>query len=97
MNWKKIETIGECRSLAEGDELVKYPVNGESVNNLNLSDTANLRYGKVEGSEVEGTLIIKLMMGKDVDTSGDGLLEGNEPVNVQQIIKEKKWWFKKNS
>ncbi len=97
MNWKKLETIEECKSLIEGDELVKYPVDGEAVNNLNLSDSSNLRYGKVEGNNAEGTLIIKLMMGKDVDTSGDGLLEGNEPLNIEHMVKEEKWWFKKNT
>jgi hypothetical protein len=96
MEWKKIETIEECKSLAEGDELVKYPVVGESVHNLNLGDTANLRYGKVVAHE-EAQIIIKLLAGKDVDTSGNALLEGEEPVEIEQLLREQMWWFRKHS
>jgi hypothetical protein len=95
MEWKKIETMEECKTLTPGDELVKYPVTGESVHNLNLGDTANLRYGRVvahEGNEI----IIKLLAGKDVDTSGNGLLEGEEPVEIEQLLREQKWWYRKH-
>jgi len=95
MEWKKIETIEECKSLSHGDELVKYPVDGEAVHNLNLSDTANLRYGRVASCE-DNTITLKLLTGKDVDTSGNGLLEGEEPVEIRQLLKENKWWFRKS-
>jgi hypothetical protein len=94
MDWKKLESIQECKSLKEGDELVKYPVDGEVVNNLNLGDTGNLRYGRVSAIESDDLIVIKLLIGKDVDPSGNGLLEGKEPVEFKQLLKEGKWWFK---
>jgi len=96
MDWKKLETLEECKSLKHGDELVKYPINGEELNNLNLGDTANLIYGKVEKAAGEETIVIRLMAGKDVDTADNGLLEGDEPVTIDRILKEKRWWFRKS-
>jgi hypothetical protein len=93
MNWKKLETIEDCGYLKKGDELVKYPVDGEPVNNLNLSDTGNLRYGRIAAIEPD-VVTVKLLIGKDVDTSDDALFEGEAPIQFQQILREQKWWCK---
>jgi len=83
--WKKIKSEIQIDQLHQGDIIIKYPITGESVEEIDFDDVNRLnRYEISKLTQMQEKYF-------EYELSGDNLPVVN--INSREFKEEKKWWL----
>jgi hypothetical protein len=83
--WKKIKTEIQIDQLHQGDIIIKYPINGESVEEIDFDDVKRLNRYEIS------KLTQRQEKYFEYELSADNLPVVN--INSREFKEEKKWWL----
>lgn len=100
--WQKIEDKKALQTIGTGTILIKYPVSGEAVNNLDLDDIQNLLRYEIYSINTDTELLDLKIPEQDIPNPsqivGIGAVTGilNNPplihMTKQKLLDDGKWW-----
>ncbi len=93
--WKKIDCMDDFNKMKKNGALAKYPNLGEPVEKIDEEDKKNLKGYLIDSIKFNEIELLDEEIGREsIATSVGNIKSGVLHKGFQQMIDERRWWYK---